>query len=389
MSDPFVALRRELHRAAELSGREEATAGIIRRTLEALRPDRIVAGLAGHGLAAHWRARRPGAAVLVRCELDAVPVADPDGLPHASRTRGVAHKCGHDGHMAVAVAVAARLAEQPPAAGSVTVLFQPAEETGEGGARVLADPAFAGLEPDVAVAAHNLPGFPLGAVILRDGSFAFASTGAAIRFEGAESHAAEPERGRSPAPALAAAILALQRLGSPDRLRTDRGAVTVTHARLGEPSFGTSPGSGDLFATLRSGSDEDLAELRSAVEALVKEVSGDHGVEAAVEWREPFPATCNDPEVVARVEACARRLGLEIVRPRAPFRWSEDFGHFTARFPGALFGLGAGEEHAPLHHPGYDFPDELIAPGAELIAALVRDLAAERPAPAAAAGGRR
>ncbi|HMB71424.1 MAG TPA: M20/M25/M40 family metallo-hydrolase, partial [bacterium] len=225
---------------------------------------------------------------------------------------------------------------------------------------------------------------------LRDGLFAFGSVGAEIRFDGAESHASEPERGRSPASALATAIQVLQLLSSPEYLPPENGAVTVTHARLGEPSFGTTPGAGVVHATLRSGSEEGLEDLRGAIRTLVDEVAGDHEVDAHIEWREPFPVTRNAPDVVRCIEVCAREQGLEVIRPREPFRWSEDFGHFTARFPGALFGLGAGEDHPALHHPAYDFPDELLAIGAELLAGAARKLTAERPAAgadAAAAGG--
>lgn len=385
-ADAFIRLRRELHRAAELSGGEAGTASLIQERLQSYGPADVVTGIAGSGLAARWPGRGDGASVLVRCELDALPIADGNALDHASRTSGVGHKCGHDGHMATLVAVAASLAERPPEAGSVTLLFQPAEETGQGGANVLADPKFAGLEPDVAIATHNLPGFPLGSVIVRDGLFAFGSVGAEIRFTGEESHAAEPQRGKSPAAALAATIQVLQLLASPQYLPPENGAVTVTHARLGEPAFGTSPGAGRVFATLRAGSEPALEELQEAVRTLVGEVSRDQDVEADVQWREPFPVTRNDAAVVHRLEACARDLGLEVIRPPEPFRWSEDFGHFTARFPGALFGLGAGEDHPALHHPDYDFPDELIAIGAELIASVARSFAADRPARAAAGG---
>jgi amidohydrolase len=384
--DAFVRLRRELHRTAELSGREEWTATLIREGLERLGPDEIVTGLGGHGVAATWRSGEPGPNVLLRCELDALPIADDPALPHASRTTGVAHKCGHDGHMATLVAVASRLAQRPPRAGSVTVLFQPAEETGEGGERVLADPAFARVRPDSAFALHNLPGFPLGSVVLRDGLFAFGSVGVEIRYTGAESHAAEPERGASPAAAVAATILEIERLASPAHLSPETGGLTVTHARVGEPAFGTSPGTGLVFATLRAASEPGLTALRGEVETAVAAVSERYGFPGAITWREPFPVTRGDAAAVARVEASARELGLEVVRPPTPFRWSEDFGHFTARFPGALVGLGAGEEHPPLHHPTYDFPDELVGIGADLLASVVRAVTSD-PSVGAAPGG--
>lgn len=370
--DVFVRLRRELHRGAELSGLEEATAARVRQALEPYRPDDLIPALGGHGLAACWRSERAGANVLLRCELDALPISDPSALAHASRTSGVAHKCGHDGHMAMLVGVAARLAAEPPDVGAVTLLFQPSEETGEGAERVLADPAFARVLPDVVLALHNLPGFPLGSVLIRDDVFAFGSVGAEIRFSGEESHAAEPASGNSPAVAVATMIHELQRMNPPGE--PDSGAVTVTHVKVGEPAFGTSPGSGRVFATLRSGTSGGLAELQRAVGAAVDAAGRDYGLGAELFWREPFPVTEVDASVVAAVESRARELGLEVVRPPAPFRWSEDFGRFTARFPGALVGLGAGQDHPALHHPAYDFPDELIPIGADLLFGAARSL---------------
>jgi amidohydrolase len=381
-----VALRHELHRTAELSGEEAATAALLRDRLRALGPDRLQTGIGGHGVLAVFEGDRPGADVLLRCETDALPIADPDDLPHASRRPGVAHKCGHDGHMAIAAAVAASLAHRRPEAGRVTLLFQPSEETGEGAARVLDDPALRGTPADFAVALHNLPGFATGTLVLRDGPFAFASVVADIRFRGVESHAAEPEKGKSPAALVAETIGALLRLGAPDRIPPDVGAVTVAHARLGEPAFGTSPGAGRVGATLRARSEEELTRLREETARLVDGLPYEPGLSGHLEWRESFPATVCDPAVNKRIEECARALGRAVHRPAEPFRWSEDFGHFTARTRSALFGLGAGVDHPALHRPEYDFPDELVGIGAALMERVVRSLA-ESPPPVSGAAG--
>ncbi|MBZ0269636.1 M20/M25/M40 family metallo-hydrolase, partial [bacterium] len=188
-----VALRHELHRAPELSNEERGTAELIRRAVAEWSPDRLHTGVGGHGVLVGFDGPGPAPHILLRCELDALPIDETAALSHGSQRAGVSHKCGHDGHMATMVTVAGHLARRRPASGRVSLLFQPAEETGEGAARVRADPVLRDAPPDFALAFHNLPGFPLGSVVVRDDTFAFGSVGADLRLHGAESHAAEPE----------------------------------------------------------------------------------------------------------------------------------------------------------------------------------------------------
>ncbi len=207
----LAGLRRRLHVLAERSGSEAATAAFVADRLAPARPTALLTGLGGHGVAAVFAA--PGGAagptVVLRAELDALPIAESIELPHASRTPGCAHKCGHDGHMAVLLGVARDLAARPPARGRVVLLFQPAEETGEGAARVAADPRFRALAPDWLFALHNLPGYPEGRVLVRSGAFCAGSAGLTVTLAGATSHAAYPEQGRSPDKAMAELVLGL------------------------------------------------------------------------------------------------------------------------------------------------------------------------------------
>lgn len=369
-----LEVRRDLHRTPELSGRESATANRIRDELARLQPDRLATGVGGHGILASFEGEGRGPEVLLRCELDALPIDEAQDAPHASRVPGVSHKCGHDGHMATMLAVASDLARRRPGTGRVTVLFQPAEETGQGAARMLAEPVLRESPPDFVLAFHNLPGFPLGTVVLRDDLFALGSLGADLRFQGQESHAAEPELGVSPVAAIAEVATRLPTLAAPGPETPAGGAVTITHLRVGEPAFGMSPAFGRLLATFRCETREGLSRFRAATAALATQTAGRHRLKHELTWHEEFPPTRCDPTVVSLVETCGRDLGLPVLRAADPFRWSEDFGHFTSAVPGALFGLGAGVDHPSLHHPDYDFPDALIEIGGNVLLRVVRGI---------------
>ena len=368
----LTELRRELHRAAETSGGEVETAARLVRELETLTPDALVEHLGGHGVAAAFDAAEDGPTVLLRADMDALPIEDEAVAAHASRTRGVAHKCGHDGHMAIAVGVARLLARQKPQRGRFVVLFQPAEETGEGAAAVISDPAFARLRPDIALAAHNLPGYELGRVVLRAGIFACASRGLSIELAGATAHAAEPQRGRSPALAVSQIVAAWTGARQLFTGLDESAQATVIHAAVGRPAFGTSPGDGRVMATLRAASDAAIDALEVKLRLVAERIAAAWELDRSFAVEEPFPATVNHPEVVAGLVETARALNFAITEPDRPFAWSEDFGHFGSVCPSALVGLGSGGNVPALHHPHYDFPDALVPYGVALLEAAVR-----------------
>jgi amidohydrolase len=370
----LARLRRLLHSQPELAGEEEKTARLIQEFVEPCRPDQIVSGIGGFGLAAVVSGTHPGPRVLVRAELDALPISERTEFEYRSNNPGISHKCGHDGHLTILAGLARRLCQQRPTKGSVVLLFQPAEETGEGAARVLADPRFTELGPDYVVALHNLPGYLLGQVITREGCFAAASSGLIINLRGKTSHAAEPEAGRSPTLAVAQLIAGLSSITQFHTALHQMGKVTVIHARLGEVAFGTSPGEAEIMATLRSYAPEVLETLSAEATRLARELARTYELEVTVDSTQVFPATINNSQIVVAIERAAVNLGLEIARPEMPFAWSEDFGHFTARYPGALFGLGAGETCPPLHHPEYDFPEALIEPGVSMFLQTIENL---------------
>jgi len=368
----MVLLRRRLHQLAELSGEERRTAALIREALEACSPDRLLTGLGGHGLAALFEGRSPGPRVLIRSDLDALPIDEGQRAgDEASETPGVSHKCGHDGHMAIATTVARALAEDRPARGSVVLLYQPAEETGLGARSVLDDPRFAALEPDMAFALHNVPGFPFGEVVTREGVFASTARSLHVHLKGRTSHAAEPDRGLSPARALSDILSAWPDVPQSTTSDGEPALVTVVHARLGEPALGTTPGEATVIATLRAQSPDVMARLSQACVRVAERTAREYGLGIRTEWSDEFPCTDNHPRAVAIVREASTAAGVGFSDLGSPFDWTEDFGYFTQMYPSAMFGLGAGADAAPLHHPDYRFPDELIAIGARVFRAVI------------------
>lgn len=363
----LIALRRDLHRAPEVSRREAATAARMAAVLAEAGADAVATGLGGHGVAGVWSAAAPGPTVMFRAELDALPIREAEGPDWRSQAEGVAHLCGHDGHMTILAGLARMLGRRPPARGRVILLLQSAEEDGSGAAAVLADPRFDALRPDWAFAIHNMPGIALGRAWLAAGPANCASAGLAIRLTGATAHASTPETGRSPAPALAALMQRLPALSVP-QLGPDGAPglgfrlATITHAALGEPAFGIAPADAVLFATLRAVADDDLEAMIAAAEAEAGAAAAADGLALSIERHDHFAASVNDAEAVALLQDGLAAAGIETVAGGQPFRGSEDFGRFGAagaKAAMAFVGSGAGPA---LHSEGYDFNDSLIAP---------------------------
>lgn len=369
-----VKLRKKLHELAELSGREENTAEFVKNYLKELSPNRVVTGIGGHGVAAVFNGVEPesGPCVFLRAELDALPIPEEEKFSYASKKPGVSHKCGHDGHMTMVLAVAEMLASRAIKKGSVVLLFQPAEEIGQGAGWVIEDEKFRAMKPDWIFGLHNLPGFPLGQVILRRGVFASASVGLKVRFEGATSHAAEPHQGRSPAQAVAQAIQALSAVPQFQTALHEASKVTVIHARLGAPAFGTSPGEAEVMATLRAHRGDVLDRIKDKCMSMLQAIATAEDLRMESSWVEEFPSTVNHEVAVDYVETAAAHLGMDIAWQDVPFPWSEDFGNYTKNIRGAFWGLGAGLNHPALHHPKYDFPDDLLERGASLFGEILR-----------------
>ena len=198
--------------------------------------------------------------MLFRAELDALPIEELGQPAYRSTIQGTGHMCGHDGHMTILMALARLVSRNRPATGRVILLFQPAEENGEGAARVIADPRYLAIKPDWAFALHNMPGLPFGHATLRPGTMMCASQGLRIDLTGKTAPASMPETGVAPTGAVAPLIAALRALGPGGALTRDFRMVTITHVRIGEPTYGVAPGVTELWVTLRTFGDEAMAD---------------------------------------------------------------------------------------------------------------------------------
>ncbi|WP_377296202.1 amidohydrolase [Rhizobium sp. SGZ-381] len=366
--------RRHLHAMPEVSGEEHGTAAEVVRFLAQTSPDEIVTGLGGTGVAAVFNGEKPGPTVMFRAELDGLPIAElSHDLPYRSRIDGKGHMCGHDGHMATLAGLAFALAERRPATGRVILLFQPAEETGAGAADVLADEAFKRLAPDYTFSLHNMPGIPFGLSWIKPGAANCASCGLKIRLTGKTAHASMPETGVSPAKAIASLIPALTDLRRGTIQGGDLVLATVTHVALGEPAFGIAPGEAELWVTLRTVNDDQMAALQERAEALGRGAAAEGGLAVTFSYHEAFRHCMNDAKAVDIIRRALDGEGLPHVEGET-LRASEDFGRFADVSTSAMFFLGAGENHPALHNPTYDFPDQLIPIGARIFKRIADDL---------------
>ncbi len=367
----LTSLRHLLHQSPEIAGEENTTAEKISAFFANLNPDLTIQNLGGHGLAFVFKGKNPGNRSLFRAELDALPIQETGNPTYKSQTEGKAHLCGHDGHMAIICGLGERLAVQRPENGEVVLLFQPAEETGEGARRILDDPKFQEIEPDIAFALHNLPGFPLHQVVIRKGTFAAGSTGLTISLTGKTSHAAHPDAGINPAQAIAQLIQILPKL--PEKLEKFA-LVTVIHAELGSLAFGTSAGRGSLSLTIRAFDQEDLDSLIEMITENTIRIAAAENLGCEFSFVESFAVSKNDPNAAEIAEGVIKDLGFNLSQKLEPFRWSEDFGLFSQFCPSYLFGLGSGENCPQLHEPTYDFPDDLIETGVKIFEGIAREM---------------
>lgn len=371
--DKLKVFRRELHRHPELAFQEYQTAKRVKEVIQKAGPDRVIEEIGETGMAFFFDSGKEGPTVLIRSELDALPIEEINDFEYSSSVDNISHKCGHDGHITMVTGLAEMLKNDPPQKGKVILMFQPAEETGEGALKMLEDPKMTEIKPDYIFALHNLPGKPAGQILSRQGIFASASIGMIVRLKGKTSHAAEPENGLSPALAMAQIVEILEKLveNTSDELQ-DFALITVIHARLGERAFGTTPGYAEVMCTIRSYHNDDLDTLKRKASEKAREAGHAHKLNVEIDWTEEFSSTENHPDCYKLIKQAAANNNIDFKKMEVPYRWSEDFGYFTQKYPGAMFALGSGENTPDLHNPDYDFPEKLIPYGINMFMEIIK-----------------
>ena len=381
-----LAVRHLLHRQAQLSGSESVAHDLVLQHLNRLHPSYVATRVGGtYGVLAVWGEDRTKPTVAFRADTDALPIEETGTLEYRSQNVGVSHKCGHDGHTATLLEFASRVdlwntsfrsSSREPMC-NVLLLFQPEEETGRGAQKILSSGLLQRYDIKGFYAMHNVPGYELGTVVVADSIFAAASSGFEVNFVGRQTHASTPEAGLCPDLAVAEMLQRIRGLNeghpasSADKERFAQS--TAICVNMGDEAYGTAAGRAKVAFTLRAFSNSRMKQLLEEADVLALTVASQYHLQCTTTLHEPFPAVENDVRQVEMVRQAAAAVGCRVEERDVPFRWSEDFAHYLFSFPGAFFGVGAGVDHAELHHPDYDFPDELLDTVASLFFQIVLD----------------
>ncbi len=373
--DELAAWRRELHRHPEPGFEEHRTAAFVAEKLRAFGVDEVHAGIAGTGVVGVIRGRGEGPAIALRADMDALPIAEETNLPWASRVPGWMHACGHDGHVVMLLAAARHLARSRDFAGTVHLVFQPAEEMLGGGRRMVEEGLFERFPAREVYGLHNWPWLPLGTFAVHEGPVMAAADRLDVVIEGRGCHAAMPHLGRDPVTCAAQVITALQLLVSRESDPVDAAVISITAIQAGE-AYNVVPERAVLKGTVRTLREETRARLLARIPEVVRAVATALGLEAQVAIERGYPATVNtEPEAEHAAGAAAAVAGAEAVRrDQPPSMGAEDFAFMLRERPGAYVWLGTGgaEKGRILHSPHYDFEDEAIPYGAAYWVELVR-----------------
>ena len=369
----YKEIRRTLHEHPQTAGNEQFAHDTIVKHLQTLHPTKVYTNVGGYGVIAVWEAKDSSNQTIKQSSIPTIAFrADTDALP-------IGHRCGHDGHTTILLRLAELVDVQfstHHSPFSVLLLWQPAEETGTGSRAVLESGILQQYNIKAFYALHNLPGYPLGTVMLCPHTFAAASTGVVYRLDGRETHASTPELGINPGMAVSEIIQRFAAFNSQLSIFNSQfRQSTLICVRLGQPAFGTSAGHAEVMFTLRAFTNDAMEQLLADANNAVDEIAARHGLTVTRSLVEPFRATENNPDCVEAIKAAAQFITphSSLIIKETPFRWSEDFAEYLLEFPGAMFGIGSGEQQPELHHPDYDFPDALIEPAAQLFFRLATE----------------
>jgi len=380
ISGDLIELRRAIHADPEIGLDLPRTQEKVLASLDGL-PLEVTTGQALSSVTAVLRGARPGGTVLLRGDMDALPVTEATGLPYASRNDGAMHACGHDLHTSM-LAGAARLlsARQDGLAGNVIFMFQPGEESYGGAERMISEGVLdaAGSRPVAAFGLHVASGLlPLGMLTSRDGTMMASADTMEVTVKGRGGHGSQPHRAADPVPAACEIVTALQTLVTRRFDVFDPVVITVGSFHAGTAS-NVIPDRAQFSATMRSFSASTRTAMQDAAYRLVHDIASGHGLSATVDFVDSYPVTVNDAAEVAFAEATIAELfgGERFLRTPFPLTGSEDFSYVLNEVPGAFVMLGAcppdaDPATAPFNHSAEAvFDDAVLADGATLLAEL-------------------
>ncbi|MFO1265722.1 MAG: M20 aminoacylase family protein [Rubrivivax sp.] len=378
VEDEMVSLRRQIHANPELGFEEKLTSELVAGRLESWGYE-VARGVGRTGVVGKLKLGRGQRKLGLRADMDALPITELSGLPHASKRPGVMHACGHDGHTATLLAAARVLALARGFSGTLHLIFQPAEE-GLGGAQAMLDDGlFERFPCDRLFAFHNSPGAPAGKLGIRAGVVYSSSDTAVITVRGRGGHGAKPHLAVDPIVAASHVVIALQSIVSREVHPNEMAIVTVGAFHAGDAP-NVIPASAELRLTIRARSEAVRAQLRDRITAVAQAQAAVHGATAEVDYRWRYPVTVNDEAATAWLREVAREAVGEanLIPDWPPGTASDDLGLMLQRVPGCYFNVGNGTDErpgqggCPVHNAGYDFNDRILPSTASLFVRVVQ-----------------
>ena len=369
----LAATRQHIHQHPELSFQEADTAALVARHLQ----DwgwAVTRGVGGHGVVGTLQTGTAVRSLSLRADMDALPIAEATGKPYASRHAGVMHACGHDGHTTMLLGAAKQLALTRRFNGTVHVVFQPAEEAGQGSGaqRMIEDGLFERFPCDAIFGLHNNPGVPAGSFCFGSGPFMAACDTAHITILGRGGHAARPHLAVDPVLIAGSLVMALQSVVARNVEPRHTAVVTVGTLHAGTAP-NVIPDTATLGLSIRSFDAGVRDHLQQRITALVTAHVQGYGGEVRIDYARGYPVLVNSDAETAFARQVAEELvgpGC-VIAPFPPVPGSEDFAYYLLHKPGCFLRLGNGEGAAMLHHPKYDFNDDNLTVGAEYWTRLV------------------
>lgn len=360
------ALRREFHSCPEIGLKETRTAEIIVNHLKAL-GYKVHRGLAKTAVVGTLRNGMSSRAIGLRADMDGLPLTEQEGLPYASKNPGVMHACGHDGHMAMLLGAATAIAERRRFDGTVHLIFQPAEENCGGAKMMVAEGLFELFPCDAVFSLHNVPNVPFGHFALRDGPIMAAVDEARIIVQGRGGHGSEPENTADPIVAGASIVMALQTIVSRNIQAFDPAVITVGSFHGGSAS-NIIPNEVELVVGIRSFDPETRDFIEKRITEIAKYQAESYGMTTRVDYKRSYDATVNHTAETDFLRAQALQFagGDHVIELDHPVMGSEDFTYMLQACPGCYFFIGTSSDTNPvsLHHPEYDFNDDILPVGA-------------------------
>lgn len=363
--------RQHLHTIPELSFDCPKTSAFIRERLEEIGVDAIHDGIAQTGIVAIIEGQGEGPTIGLRADFDALPITEETGVPYASTHPGKMHACGHDGHTAMLLGAAQYLTETRNFAGRVALIFQPAEEDGGGGEVMVQEGIMDQFDIGQVYAIHNAPGFEFGKFHTTKGPIMAAADVFTIHVKGRGGHGARPFDCIDPVVAACGIVTALQTIVSRNHNTSGSLVISTTQIHTGTTD-NVIPETAYINGTIRTFDKEVQAMVVRRMEEIVAGQAAAYGCEATLEIDYGYPPTVNDAQksdFAATVAAeVAGDAGVETAM--TPVMGAEDFAYMLEARPGAYLMLGQGEG-ASVHHPKYNFNDEIAPIGASFFARLV------------------